>query len=377
MNRNRTRGTKRKEWMWFFGFLIGFIALLLGLYVRMVSVRISAFEKEPEVRMSPVRIQDSAKTEVWRSTSFLARLEGGQTIDIKADVGGWVLERRSRLGQEVKKDQPIIVLQDERKIFRLKEAESRLKSARANLNESKRKYDQTATLVEKGIAARDTLDSLSNRVAAEASNVDALDAAYNLIKWDVEHLTIRSPIDGKIVEIVPDIGQEVRIGELAARLVSASDEKVVAGVDAKWARIIKPGMVVNLSTESSGTLEQIKAEVIGVSPGMDSASGTYRVEARILNNEYDWWPGQIVNMEIPVELLTDIIIVPRSAVLSDNRNLFVFVYQEGKALKVPVLVTWINDKEGSIPADSIPQGAKVIIEGHVGLAGGQLVRVMQ
>jgi multidrug efflux pump subunit AcrA (membrane-fusion protein) len=159
-------------------------------------------------------------------------------------------------------------------------------------------------------------------------------------------------------------------------MVSTGKEQVVAGVEPRWARVIKPGMTVNLSTTLNGVLEEAEARVIGVSPDMDSASGTYKVEAELLDNKYNWWPGEIVNMQVPVELLSDVVIVPRTAVLSDNRDLFIFVYKDGKALRIPVSVVWINENEGSIPSKMIPEEGKVIIEGHVGLAGGQLVRLI-
>ena len=99
MNRSKTK----KQWIWFFGLLAAFIVLLLGMYVRMISVRSSAYEATTEERVSPVRVQETISTEVWRTTSFLARVEGGQTIDIIADVGGWVTEKKVVLGQEEKK----------------------------------------------------------------------------------------------------------------------------------------------------------------------------------------------------------------------------------------------------------------------------------
>jgi len=367
----------RKQWIWFFGLLAAFIVLLLGLYVRMISVRSSAYEAESEERISPVRVQETLSTEVWRTTSFLARVEGGQTIDIIANVGGWVTEKKVVLGQEVEKGQALIVLEDPRRVLRLKESEARLKSAHANLNELKRKYDQSLTLVEKGIVARDTLDSLANQVASESANVDSLDASYGLMKWDVDNLTVTSPISGKIIEVIPDVGQEITEGQLAVKMVSTDEKRVLAGVGPRWARIIKPGMNVTLSTTINNRLEQTEGKILGVSPNIDSLSGTYRVEAQLINNKYNWLPGEIVNMEIPIELLSDVVVVPRTAVLSDSSELFIFVYKDGKALKIPVDVEWINDREGTISADLIPSDSRIIVEGHSGLAGGQIVKLMQ
>lgn len=371
------RSKTRKQWLWFFGVMAAFIVLLLGLYVRMISVRSSAFEADTQERVSPVKVQETISTEVWKTTSFLARVEGGQTLDIVAVAGGWVTEKKVVLGQDVEKGEALIILEDPRRELRLKESEARLNSAKANLSELRRKYQQSQTLLEKGIIARDTADSLANQVAAESANVDSLEASYGLMKWDVENMILRAPISGKIVDVIPDIGQEITPGQLAVEMVSTEDKRVVAGVEPRWARIIQPGMTVRLSTTLNNKLEETEGKIIGVSPDIDSLSGTYRVEASIVDNQYNWLSGEIVNMEIPIELLKDVVLVPRTAVLSDSNELFIFVYQDGKAIRVPVEVDWINDREGTISKQLIPTDSSIIIEGHVGLAGGQLVKLIQ
>ena len=81
-------------------------------------------------------------------------------------------------------------------------------------------------------------------------------------------------------------------------------------------------------------------------------------------------------MEVPVEKLENVIKVPRTAILSDSKSVFLFTFNEGKAIKVPVNVTWLNDKQGAIPQDSLPQDSKIIVEGHSGLADKQPVRII-
>lgn len=366
---------QKKQWVWFFGFLICFIALIIGLYIRMTFVRVATLDTASENKLTPVRAQKAIRTqEVWKASSFLARVEDAQTIDVIADVGGWVVEKKVALGQSVQKGESLIVLEDSRKLLKLKEAQARLKSARANLNEIERKHKQSLTLVEKGIVARDILDSLSNQIASESAKIDSLKASYNLMRWDVDSLNIASPISGRIVKVLPDVGQEVRAGELVIKMASAKEKRVAAGVEPRQARIIKPGMKVRLRTRAN---EENQGEIIGVSPNMDSFSGTYSVEARIINDNHSWLAGEVVSMEIPVDLLTDVVIVPRTTVLSDSEDSFIFVYQDGKAIKIPISVEWINEEEGCIPARLIPEGAMIITEGHVGLAGGQPVRLMR
>ena len=59
--------------------------------------------------------------------------------------------------------------------------------------------------------------------------------------------------------------------------------------------------------------------------------------------------------------------VPRSAVFSDSTEVFIFVAKGDKSIKVPVEVTWLDDKNGFIPFDYLPADSQIITEGSSGL----------
>lgn len=373
----KNRTVSKEQWKWFAGFLICFFVVMLALYFRMSSVRSSALESDFKRKPQPVNILIPVVTDVWRTANFLARVQGGQTIELRTDVGGWVEEKRVEIGSSVDIDDTLLVLKDERKKFALLEAKSRLNSARADLKELKRLYNKNINLVQRGIVAKDMLESLDNQIAAKAAEVNALDASYQRSNWDFEHLIIKSPIKGKIIDVIPDIGQEVMANEIVINLVNSSRKKVVAGVDANWARTLRKDTEVKLSNFINNELETSAAVIKGISPNIDRASGTYSVEAEIVDEANNWLPGEIVNMEVPIELLQNVIKVPRSAILSDSSDVFLFTFIEGKALKVPIKVTWLNDKQGAISSDSLPKDSIIIIEGNSGLADKQPVRIIK
>jgi len=373
----KNRIVSREQWKWFAGFLICFFVVMLALYLRMSFVRSSALESDFKRKPQPVNVLIPVITNAWRTANFLARVQGGQTIELRTAVGGWVEEKRVEIGSNVDLAEILLVLKDERKELALVEAKSRLNSAMANLKELRRLYNKNISLVEKGIVAKDTLESLDNQIAGKAAEVNALDASYRRSNWDVEHLIIKSPIKGEIIDVIPDIGQEVMANEIVANLINSSRKRVVAGVDANWARALSRDTEVKLTNFINDKLETSNAVIKGISPNIDEASGTYSVEAEIMDEANNWLPGEIVNMEVPIELLENIIKVPRTAILSDSNDVFVFVYIEGLAVKVPIKVTWLNDELGAISSDSIPKDSKIIIEGNSGLADKQPVRLIQ
>ncbi|MEE9252884.1 MAG: hypothetical protein V3U74_05995, partial [Thermodesulfobacteriota bacterium] len=82
---------RSKQWRIFSYFIAGFVVLILLLWFRMSSIRSTAFETAGERKATLVRIIPVVSEGVWRTVSFLGRVEGGQTVQVRADVGGWVV----------------------------------------------------------------------------------------------------------------------------------------------------------------------------------------------------------------------------------------------------------------------------------------------
>jgi len=368
--------TTKKQWIKFFIITGIFLLFLFGLYLRLISVRSEAVKTVERDIAKPVRVINPEPTETWLYREVLGRVEGGQEIDIRADVGGRVERIYFKRDENVNKDQVILKLSDARKVVALQEAEFRLKASKANLNEIKRKYELNKTLFEKGIISRDNLDSNKNQLVVENANMKSLEASYNRVKWDYDNLEIRSPIEGTIIEIQPDIGQEVFVGELLATVVNLENKRVIAGVDASIAKLIKTGGEVDISLSTQSLTENGKGEVVGISRNSNDDSGIYEIEIKLTKNDLNWWPGEIVTIKLPINKLENVFSVPRTAVFSDSTEIFIFVAKNEKSIKVPVEVTWLDDKTGFIPFDYLPEDSLIITEGSSGLTNGQDIRII-
>lgn len=365
------------HWLVFIGVLLAFVLLLLVLWFRMVTVRTTAFEAEEEKPPRPVRVISALPEKAWRTVSFLARVQGGQTVRVRAAVGGWVVERKVERGARVRKGAPMLVLRDERVDLARREARARLDASASNLVEIERKLAQTEELFAKGIVARDSVDSLKNQVRSMESETEALRAAYRRSVWSTENLVVRADITGDIVEVLPDVGQEVLPGEVVVRMVNSSRQRIVAGVDIKWAKQIEAGRRVEVITEGpGGEPRTVEGTVTGISTDVDISSGTYHLEVRPEDDSFELWPGEIVTVRIPLERLEGVVKVPRGAVLTSDNEIFVFAYVDNTARQVPVDVIWLDDDIGAVPFDQLPEGAQVIVEGHVGLVNGEPVQIV-
>jgi len=373
------KGKKKKSRLVLLLILLGFLLLFFLLYARFLNERESSARHDSEKSShKPVKVMTPVASPGLIYTEVLGRVRGKQTVLVRATVSGWVKQIDSGRGQEIEKDGIILELYDYRVETRLDEAKYNLEAAKGNLAEADRIYRRNKALFEKGIVSEDETEISRNLFETASSSVKALEASYNRAKWSYDNLKIRSPIKGRIVEIVPDIGQETRIGDLVAKVVNLSGRKIIAGVDVSVARNVKRGDTLDVSLAKNGAIETVKGEVDGVSPGSDNLSGTYDIEIAISDSSVKWWPGEIVSVKIPMQKLENVVKIPKTAVLSDDEETlsFILVEKNGKVSKTKVMPTWIDDNSAYIAFDSIPPGSRIITEGNYGLLPGQQVRVV-
>lgn len=373
------RERKMKNWVTLVLISLGFLLVLFLLYARFLEERESSAQGYPEDDVyRPVKVMTPVASPGSVYTEVLGRVRGKQTVLVRTTVSGWVKRIDSGRGQEIEKDGIILELYDYRVETRLDEAKYNLESARGQLAEAERVYRRNAALFEKGIVSEDETEASQNLLETASAGVKALEASYKRARWNYENLKVRSPIQGQVVEIVPDIGQETRNGDVVAKVVNLSGRKVIAGVDVSVARSVSRGDVLEVSLTRDGTPETVAGEVSGVSPGSDDFSGTYDIEIAISDPSVKWWPGEMVSVKIPVRTLDNVVRIPKTAVLSDDKenSSFVLVEKNGEVLKAKVAPTWIDDNSAYISFDSLPPDSRIITEGNFGLTPGQPVRVV-
>lgn len=370
---------EKRSWLVLLLIFLGFLFVLVFLYAKFLYERESnAHYHSEESAYRPIKVMTPVSSSGSIYTEVLGRVRGKQTVLVRTTVSGGVRRIDSGRGQEIEKDGIILELYDYRVETRLDEAKYNLESVRGKLAEADRVYRRNTALFEKGIVSEDETEASRNLFETASASVKALEASYNRAKWNYDNLKIRSPIQGQVVEIVPDIGQEIRNGDVVARVVNLSGRKVIAGVDVLVARGVKRGDVLEVFLSREGIVETVKGEVKGVSPGSDDFSGTYDIEIAISDPSVKWWPGEIVSVKILMRRFDNVVKIPKTAVLFDNKEAFSFVLVEknGEVSKIKVTPTWIDDNSAYISFNPLPPDSRIITEGNFGLLPGQLVRII-
>ncbi|MCH8328584.1 MAG: efflux RND transporter periplasmic adaptor subunit, partial [Candidatus Marinimicrobia bacterium] len=103
-----------------------------------------------------------------------------------------------------------------------------------------------------------------------------------------------------------------------------------------------------------------------ISPVVDPASGTVKVTVAIDNSDGILKPGMFGRVEIMHEIHSNVLLLPKDAVLAEDKETNVFVVADTLALRRRVTLGLINSLNYEI-IDGLLQGDLVITTGQAGL----------
>lgn len=224
----------------------------------------------------------------------------------------------------------------------------------------------TRNLYKEHLATRDQL------AAAEQAATDAEANLENARQaGGAGQLALRAPADAVVMSIVVNSGEQVAANSSLLTLGLRGALTVRLGVSPDQVANIRTGMPVTLHDVYNPAI-RFKARVTNVSGMVDGSSGLADVFVRLSKPVTGLLPGSYVQGAITLSD-THAPAVPRSAVLNDGNQAYIFVVKDQVAHRVNVTRladdgTWIALK------GDIKPGAEVVTLGNYELSDGMRIR---
>lgn len=299
---------------------------------------------EGAVKMPPERIA-AAKIEVAPvGKGVLARRltvpgtvvpDANRIARVAAKVVGTVADLKKQLGDPVAKGEVVAVLESRE----VAEAKSEYLAAQANFDLQKSLFEREQSLFQKSITAeqqflraRTAFTEAQLRLDLARQKLSALNvgegeiAALSRQTVELQRYEIRSPITGRVVERLVDLGAPVG-GEGQAKELF-----ILADLSSVWIELsvpiadlpsIREGQRVAVATGASGTSSE--GRIVFISPLLNQETRSARVIAALDNKDLTWRPGSYVTARILVEELPVDLRVPRAALQTVGGGQVVFV----------------------------------------------------
>ena len=318
---------------------------------------------------------------VTRTADYVGRVLAVNAVEIRARVTGYLDEVQFKEGDPVKEGQPLY--QIEKGLFQaaVEQAQGTLQASQAKKLLTAIQYQRAEDLMKTNagtVVARD--QALTADRAADAQ-ILIDQAALDTAKINLGYCDITSPINGKIGRtnitngnvVGPDSGVLTKIVSQDPMYVlfPVSERDITKAREEGHTGDVS-GIKVKITFADATVYDQVgKIDFLDVA--VDKATDTVNVRAVFPNPQGLLIDQQLVRVNLALGAPQDQIVVPQSALITDQQGLYVFIVDDGKAAIRRVKVGAATGDD-VVVTDGLTGGELIIVEGIQSLRPGVTVR---
>ncbi|MDD4907674.1 MAG: efflux RND transporter periplasmic adaptor subunit [Candidatus Omnitrophota bacterium] len=339
--------------------------------------------KEQALPSRPAQVAYAAQNDMPIFIDSFGSLAPTSDVDIKSQVTGQIKEVRFNEGQEVRKGDPLFIIDPSPFQAELDKAQAALAQDIADLNLKKDTLERNKSLFTAQLISQQDFDKYEADFLSAEQKIKLDQANIDLAKINLGYCNIISPVDGLTGKRQVDPGNIVtaNTGPTLVNIKTLDPLYVDFTVpESELARVrvskeegqleVKVSLQEDPATFYSGTLQLLSNTV-------DNTTGTIALRAFVDNKEKKLWPGQFVQVRLILGILRDAVIVPYDAVELGQNGYFLFVVtKENKAdLRLVTIGPQIDDNV--VILTGVSSGEKVVTSGQMGLSPGADVMVIK
>lgn len=342
---------------------------------------------------APVTVAKPLAADLIEWDEFIGRLDAPESVEIRARVSGYLEKIHFREGSDVKAGDLLFTIDPrpyqavvDRTAADVERAEVRLALAQMEAKRAKNLMESKAIAVEE-------IEQRNQALAEAEASLRSSKATLEQAKLDLEFTQLKSPITGRIGDVMVTQGNLISGGSnvsnatVLTNIVSVDPIHCYLDVDEQSA--LKYRELRRLGQRASALDEQIPAEMAlaneqgyphkgvidFVDNRLDPGTGVIRSRALFPNPGGLMAPGFFARVRIPGSGKYSGLLVHDNAIGSDQGKPFVFVVDKDNAIKqVPVEIGPLHDGLRVVKT-GIAKDDRVVVEGMALVRNGTKVEV--
>ena len=314
----------------------------------------STFKRVIAVKMVPVLL-----AEFIESVEAVGTARANEQVVITSKYSDLVDEIYFDDGQRVKKGAKLVKLNNQEELAKVNEL-------KANLSESQAHLKRLSEL----LASRATSKSIVDQQEAKTK---AIEAQLVSARAKLNDLTIRAPFSGVLGFREVSKGAYIDAGDVITSLDDLSIIKVDFHLPERLLTHIHAGQQVS-AVNSAYQDKEFIGKITAIDSRIDSSTRTIKVRATISNKALKLHPGMLLNISVLLQV-ENILQLPESSIIPIEDNHYVFVENEGKAVRKSIKIG--RRHPGVVEVLSgLVEGEQVVVEGALKLRDGSAVSII-
>ncbi|MHB2154576.1 efflux RND transporter periplasmic adaptor subunit [Calditrichota bacterium GD2] len=312
------------------------------------------------VERVPVEVMPVLRGDIAKYLLISSNLETEVMADVYSRIQGIVEKIYKEEGQYVEKGE--VMLELEAREYELSE-----QKARVEYEQQKRNFDRLKAMFEKNLLSQEEFEKA--RYALEATEI-----AWKQAKLQLDFTKVRSPITGRVGQRLTKIGERIQPTDKLFSVVDNSQVIAVVYVPEKNMREVKIGQRAYITSDHFAG-QRFEGWVKRLSPVVDPSSGTFKVTVGVRNRSSILRPGMFVNVHIILDTHKDVVLVPKTAIVYENENMYAYVVRDSIAHRVKIQPGYEDNEKVEVLKD-IEEGEMIIVVGQAGMKDQTPVRIV-
>jgi multidrug efflux system membrane fusion protein len=330
--------------------------------------------------VAPVTVSVVERKPVPLELRTFGMVEPVATVAIKSQITGLLTTVLIKEGQEVRKDDPLFVIDSRASEAALKEAEATLAKNLAHLHNAEKEAQRQEELLKQGIAAEDVRDQARTSVEVLKAQIQADRAAVGSAALQVDYCGIQAPIGGRIGSILVHAGNLVKANDTTlVTLNQIQPIRVRFSFPQDTLRMIRERMAegpLPVQATVPGAVSLVTTGLLTfVDNAVDTSTGTILLKAQFDNANLELWPGLFVSVVLQLGGSTDVLVVPARAILPGQNGPYVYVVGADDTVSNRVVDVLRTQHELAVIGSGLADGERVVTDGQIRLAPGMRVKV--
>ncbi len=340
---------------------VGHLAILCLTITLGFAGALPAHADTPSVRVKTTRVVSQEVNETLAAFGVL-NPDPDQVLSLSLPHAGLINRVWVRLGQRIKSGDRLL------EVITAPDARMQYLQAQSAVDYARRERERQRRLLSEQLSTKAQVDAAKRNLRDATATLKALQQRGQ----GVEKETLRAPMDGIITRL--DVSQGQRVQANTTAMLIAAEQRLIArlGVEPEDLANVQAGMPVTITSVFVPDVS-ITTTIREVHAMIDPATHLVEVLAPIPET-------QIGHLVLGSRILGQIrltthraLVVPRSAVLWDSGQAYVYIVDTDKARRV-VVETGVDNGNLIEVSGALNVGDAVVVSGNYELSDGMAVR---
>ena len=329
---------------------------------------------------TPVGVATVQKGDMPVTLTGLGTVTPLATVTVKTQINGYLVTVAFQEGQMVKKGDFLAQIDPRPYQVALEQAEGQLAKDQALLKNAQLDLQRYNTLVAQNSIATQTRDTQVSLVSQDQAAVKTDQAQVNAQKLNLVYAHIVSPVTGRVGLRQVDAGNYVQTSDPNGIVVVTQLQPISViftlpedNLPAVMKQVHAGAALPVTAYDRTGTTELGKGRLETVDNQIDTTTGTVKLRAIFDNEQEILFPNQFVNVQLLVNTMKGVDIVPTAAIQHGAPGAFVYVVKPDQTAAVQKVKLGPGDGQQIAVLDGLQPGEKVVVDGSDRLREGAKV----